>query len=79
MTGRRKGGFDNKKYMVEFKYFSNTSADKQKIMSMETPAQEDVSQIKGYADDSLRQFPGYEIVLAVVYIAGNKGFRFFMV
>lgn len=79
MLGRRNSGFDKRKYLVEFKYFSNTEAEKQKLLSIEQARQEELNQICGYEKDILAQFPQYEIIKAVIYIAGNKGFRFFKV
>ena len=79
MRGRRNSGFDDRKYMLEFKYFSNTEVDRQKIISMQEVRKKEIQQIQGYAGDSRAQFPGYEVVMAVIYIAGNKGFRFFRV
>ena len=79
MLGKRGSGFDRKKYLLEFKYFTNKEANRDKVLGMTQPRDEDVARVKGYGKDILAQFPEYEIVEAVVYIAGNKGFRFFKV
>jgi hypothetical protein len=73
MLGRRNSGFDNQKYLVEFKYYPNKEANKQKVLSMKAANAEELNQIRGYERDILEQFPQYKIVKAVVYIAGNPG------
>jgi hypothetical protein len=79
MLGKRGSGFDRRKYVLEFKYFPNTEADKQKVLCITSPREEDVIRVKGFGADILARFPEYELVEAVVYIAGNKGFVFFKV
>lgn len=79
MLGKPGSDFDKQKYLIEFKYFTNTEAEKQKILNMTGPEQAELDQIAGYERDILAQFPGYEITKGIIYIAGNKGFRFFSV
>ena len=42
------------------------------VESLETPVQEDIEQVNGYAQDILAQFPKYRTKTYVVYIAAGK-------
>lgn len=63
--------------IVEFNYFK--VGDKKRVMGLSAPYTADVEQAKGYAQDVLTKFPYYDVRTFVVYIVGNKGYRFWEV
>lgn len=63
--------------IVEFKYFKASEA--KKVLALNAPRREDVEQVKQYAETIRVQFPYYNIQMYVVYVAANKGYKFFEV
>ena len=61
--------------IVEFKYFK--AGETKKVLAMTEPRPEDVEQVRQYAETIRAQFPYYHIKTYVVYVAANKGYRFF--
>lgn len=59
--------------VVEFKYYHAKEADR--ILSLTEPLAEHVEQVKGYAEDTKRKFPNYNVRSYVVYICANKGWK----
>jgi hypothetical protein len=70
MTGLPGTAYHNDCRIVEFKYFKAKEASM--LEKLEAPKAEDISQVKGYAEDINRQFPDYQIRTYVVYIAAGK-------
>ncbi|MFH0924140.1 MAG: AAA family ATPase [bacterium] len=79
MLGKFHTRYRHQKYLVEFKYYSNTEGNKLKVLKSKKPKKEDIEQVKGYEQDILRQFPYFKIRSYLIYIMGNKGFRCFEV
>ena len=68
------------RWVIEFKYFSNTEFRKFKTGIKEFQLQEeDTEQIKGYAEGLRQEYPEARISLYVIYCIGNQGFRVFSV
>ena len=68
------------RWVIEFKYFSNTEFKKFKIDIEDFQLQqEDTEQILGYAQGVRKEFPDAQISLYVIYCIGNQGFRVFEV
>ena len=63
--------------IVECKYFKASEA--KKVLALNAPRREDVEQVKQYAKTIRVQFPYYNIQMYVVYVAANKGYKFFEV
>lgn len=59
--------------VVEFKYYHAKEADH--ILSLTEPLTEHVQQVKGYAEDTKKKFPNYNVRSYVVYICANKGWK----
>lgn len=59
--------------VVEFKYYRGKEAEK--MLTHAEPLPEHVEQVKGYAEDTKRKFPNYNVRSYVVYICSNKGWR----
>ncbi|MDC7136568.1 AAA family ATPase [Bacteroides zhangwenhongii] len=59
--------------VVEFKYYHAKEADR--ILSLTEPLTEHVQQVKGYAEDTKKKFPNYNVRSYVVYICANKGWK----
>lgn len=70
LTGIAGTLFQNDCRVVEFKYFKVKEAAKVKVL--ESPAPEDIKQVKKYATDINREFSMYQIRTYVVYIAAGK-------
>ena len=59
--------------VVEFKYYHAKDADR--ILALTEPFAEHVEQVRGYAEDTKRKFPNYNVRSYVVYICANKGWK----
>lgn len=59
--------------VVEFKYYHAKEADR--MLALTAPLAEHVQQVKGYAEDTKRKFPNYQVRSYVVYICANKGWK----
>lgn len=59
--------------VIEFKYFKAREAEK--MLERTEPREEDVEQVRRYADDTQRKFPNYKVRGYVVYICANKGWK----
>ena len=59
--------------VVEFKYYRGKEAEK--MLTHAEPLPEHVEQVKGYAEDTKRKFPNYNVRSYVVYICSNKGWK----
>ena len=59
--------------VVEFKYYRGKEAEK--MLTYAEPLPEHVEQVKGYAEDTKRKFPNYNVRSYVVYICSNKGWK----
>ncbi|CAK8718559.1 PD-(D/E)XK nuclease superfamily protein [Candidatus Electrothrix laxa] len=66
------------RWVIEFKYFSNTEFSKFKtnISDFQLRSQ-DLEQITGYAEGLQEEYPEARISLFVIYCFGNQGFRVF--
>ncbi|MDR0940194.1 MAG: ATP-binding protein [Mediterranea sp.] len=73
MTGSLGTPYHNDCRVVEFKYFKAGEADR--IEALEAAKEEDVIQVKGYAEDLERRFPNYRTHAYVVYIAAGKAYK----
>ncbi|MCI5140164.1 MAG: AAA family ATPase [Candidatus Electrothrix sp. ATG1] len=76
------GKYDEKyaglRWVVEFKYFSNTEFRKLKTSIEDFQVRpEDTEQIDGYAEGLRQEYPKAEISKFVIYCFGNQGFRVF--
>ena len=60
---------------MEFKYLPKSDA--LKLEDIVTPDAADVAQVRGYAQDILKDFPEYVIRTAVCLVQGSAGFRWF--
>ena len=45
------------------------------VISKSEPLAEHVEQVKGYAEDTKKKFPNYNVRSYVVYICANKGWK----
>lgn len=59
--------------VVEFKYYH--AKDAERILALTEPFAEHVEQVRGYAEDTKRKFPNYNVRSYVVYICANKGWK----
>lgn len=75
-----KPGFAKPACLVEFKYFTNAEAGRQKVLGRATPDAETVAQAKRYRD-SLPRRPGWShpVETYVVEVCGNRGYNWFCV
>lgn len=75
-----KPGFAKPACLVEFKYFTNAEAERQKVLGRATPDAETVAQAKRYRD-SLPRRPGWShpVETYVVEVCGNRGYNWFCV
>jgi hypothetical protein len=72
--------FAGLRWVIEFKYYSNTALKKSKtsIENWEL-LEEDTLQIKGYVEGLKKEYPEARISQFVIYCFGNQGFRVFAV
>lgn len=77
-VGKFSEKFAGRRWIIEFKYYSNAEFAKSGCTPDEFPLQdEDVKQIAGYAQGLAREYPEATISLHVIYCFGNQGFRVF--
>ncbi|NWH03643.1 AAA family ATPase [Desulfobacter latus] len=75
MTGKYHTKYKNTRTIIEFKYAPSKAASH--ILSLEAPLEADTNQVLGYKNDALKKFAHFTINACVIYVAGNKGFRYF--
>ncbi|MEM7128514.1 MAG: AAA family ATPase [Chloroflexota bacterium] len=79
-VGKYHEKFANLRWVIEFKYLSNT-----KFKKLETTIEafkldeDDTDQIVGYATDLLKEYPEAQVEQFVIYCFGNIGYRVFPV
>ncbi len=79
-VGKYNEKFADCRWVIEFKYYSNTEWSKLKISIEEFQVQEkDTRQIAGYTKGLLQEYPEADIHQYVIYCFGNQGFRVFEV
>lgn len=72
--------FAGLRYVIEFKYFSNSEIQKQKINIENFELRsEDHQQIDGYCQGLRKEYPEARITKFVIYCFGNQGFKVFEV
>ncbi len=75
MTGKYHTKYKDTKTIIEFKYVPAKDADK--VFSLRAPIEADAAKVTRYKDDALQVFSHFSVKIYVIYVAGNKGFRFF--
>ena len=77
-VGKYHEQFAGLRWVIEFKYFSNTAtrAKKFRIDQFELIKTDD-DQIRGYAEGLRQEYPEAKVALFVIYCFGNQGFRIF--
>jgi hypothetical protein len=79
-VGKFNEKFAGRRWIIEFKYYSNAEFAKFGCAPDEFSLQhEDVKQIVGYAHGLAREYPEVNLSLHVIYCFGNRGFRVFEV
>lgn len=79
-VGKFNEKFAGLRWVIEFKYFSNTEwAGMKTSLDEFTVREEDTSQIRGYAEGLRHEYPEADIRLFVIYCIGNQGYRVFEV
>ena len=79
-VGKYHERFARLRWVIEFKYLSNTEFTRMKCSIDTIPLkQEDTMQIQGYAEGLKQEYPEANIRLFVIYCIGNQGFRVFRV
>lgn len=79
-VGKYHEKFAGLRWVIEFKYYSNTEFRKLNTMIEAFTLQpEDTAQIQGYTADLRREYPEAAITQFVIYCFGNAGFRVFQV
>ncbi|MDM8519575.1 AAA family ATPase [Anaerolineales bacterium HSG6] len=68
------------RWVIEFKYYSNVSLKKLKTTIADFTLQDgDTTQIAGYVEGLLEEYPQADVRQFVIYCFGNQGFRVFEV
>ena len=79
-VGKHHTKFAGLRWVIEFKYFSNTEFKKLKTSTDAFELQEeDKDQIAGYVKGLIKEYPEAQISQFVIYCFGNQGFRVFPV
>ncbi|MGB0387877.1 MAG: PD-(D/E)XK nuclease domain-containing protein, partial [Ardenticatenaceae bacterium] len=79
-VGKHHEKFAGLRWVIEFKYYSNTEFKKLKTSIDAFKLQEeDKKQIAGYVDGLKKEYPEAQISQFVIYCFGNRGFRVFAV
>lgn len=79
-VGKYHEQFAGLRWVIEFKYFSNTQWERLKTSIDDFVLQEkDTMQVSGYAEGLSQEYPEADIRLFVIYCIGNRGFRVFEV
>jgi hypothetical protein len=77
-VGKYHERFAGMRWVIEFKYFSNSKLQSEKIKLEKFALQdEDTKQIQGYARGLRQKHPEAQVALFVIYCFGNQGFRVF--
>ncbi len=77
-VGKFNEKFAGRRWVIEFKYYSNTEFAKSGYTPDTFPLQcEDTKQILGYAQGLKTEYPEVNISLHVIYCIGNQGFSVF--
>ncbi|WP_373838589.1 ATP-binding protein [Methanospirillum sp.] len=77
-VGKYHERFAGLRWIIEFKYVSNTEFSKMKCTIENIPLrEEDTRQIQGYAQGIRQEYPDATIRLFVIYCIGNQDFRIF--
>ncbi len=76
IAGRPGTAYYRHKHIVELKYF--TSSEWKKINALTEPSPEHVEKVNGYARDSVQMLPDCKVHKHIIYLAGNKGFKYFV-
>lgn len=80
LVGKYNEKYANLRWIIEFKYYSNTEFKTFATTIDAFPLQpEDTQQIAGYAEGLRQEFPRAQIEQYVIYCIGNQGFRLFRV
>ena len=70
--------FAGLRWVIEFKYFSNTEWTRLKTTNKDFQTQEeDTRQISWYAEGLRHEYPESKVRLFEIYCIGNQGFRVF--
>jgi len=79
-VGKHHEKFAGLRWVIEFKYYSNTQFKKRgtSIEAFELQ-KEDKDQIAGYVEGLKKEYPEAQISQFVIYCIGNQGFRVFSV
>ena len=78
--GKHNERFAGLRWVIEFKYFSNTEFKKFKCSIANFKLQpEDTKQIAGYVEGLEQEYPEAHISQFVIYCVGNQGFKVFTV
>ncbi|WP_321496032.1 hypothetical protein [uncultured Desulfobacter sp.] len=64
---------------VGSKYAPARTKEADKILSLSAPLKADADKVLGYKKDALQTFPHFSIDTAVLYVAGNRGYKFFKI
>ncbi|MFZ4655915.1 MAG: AAA family ATPase [Caldilineaceae bacterium] len=79
-VGKYNEKYANLRWVIEFKYYSNTEFKKFDTTIADFQLQEeDTEQINGYAAGLRQEFPRAHIECYVIYCIGNQGFRVFAI
>ena len=79
-VGKYHEKFAGLRWVIEFKYYSNTEFRKlNTTVEAFTLQPEDIAQIQGYTTDLRREYPEAAITQFVIYCFGNAGFRVFQI
>ena len=77
-VGKYNEKFAGRRWVMEFKYYSNTEFTKFHCKPEEFPLNpEHANQIQTYAEDLKREYPEIVLSLHVIYCFGNAGYRVF--
>lgn len=80
LVGKYHEKFAGLRWVIEFKYYSNTEFRKlNTTLEAFTLQHEDTAQIQGYTADLRREYPEATIAQFVIYCFGKEGFRVFQV
>ena len=76
--GRYNQKFAGRRWIIEFKYFSNSEMIRTKTRTDTFSLRaEDTEQLIGYAEGAKQEEPSVILNLYVIYCFGNQGFRVF--
>ncbi len=80
LVGKYHEKFAGLRWVIEFKYYSNTQLKKSKTSLKDwTLKKEDTEQIAGYVEGLKEEYPEANISQFVIYCFGNQGFKVFSV